>query len=130
MPVTFEKEFFELQIRTAQRVCKLSGQSLETTLLQYTNFYVRLGFGRKYDENYSGWRSYIDGVRKAVDVVDWTHQFYLRDLEGNTAPQTVARFGCFAYSQGNGLYGCTFAAVAPSSTHLWAVRLSCCDVPN
>jgi hypothetical protein len=45
----YSKEFFEIQLRFARKVAEVSPQSLENTLLHYTNFYIRFGLGRDFD---------------------------------------------------------------------------------
>ena len=47
--MVFGKDFFDLQISFAEAVRDLSGEPLESTLLDYTNLYVRLGLGRDFD---------------------------------------------------------------------------------
>jgi hypothetical protein len=94
----FAKEFFDLQFSFAERVHALSGIPLERALFDYTNFYVRFGFGRKFDFDHEAWQSYLAGLRGAEDSRDWTYRFYLREPEARTAPQLVATRGCFAYA--------------------------------
>jgi hypothetical protein len=96
--LVFPKEFFDLQFSFAERVQASSGMSLERALFEYTNFYVRFGCGRRFDDEHESWRAYVAGVRNASDGRDWTYRFYLRDPEATTAPPVVATFGCFSYA--------------------------------
>lgn len=94
--MVFCKGFFDLQFSFAERVRDLSGESLETALLNYTNFYVRFGLGRDLDADDAGWRRYLAGLPSADDAREWTYRYYLREPEAKTAPPTVATFGCFS----------------------------------
>lgn len=42
----YAKAFFDLQLEFAETVSALSGLPLARTVLEYTNFYIRFGFGR------------------------------------------------------------------------------------
>lgn len=94
----FSKDFFDLQVSFAQKICALSGRPLESALLDYTNFYVRLGLGRRYESQHPSWQAYLAGLRDAEDIRDWTYRFYLDDPEVSTMPPVVATFGCFSYA--------------------------------
>lgn len=93
----FRREFFDLQWACAERVSALAVIPLEQALLDYTNFYVRLGCGRDFDANHPTWRSYMNGLVAADDPRRWTYEFYLADAEVRTAPPLVATVGCFSY---------------------------------
>ena len=41
----YARAFFDLQLEFAETVSALSGQPLAETLLDYTNFYIRLALG-------------------------------------------------------------------------------------
>lgn len=98
----YPREFFDLQFTFAEKVCALSGMPLERGLLEYTNLYVRFGLGRAFDPEHPTWRAYIAGLREAEDGREWTHGFYLREPEANTAPPLAASFGCFSYAMKDG----------------------------
>lgn len=97
----YSKEFFDLQFTFAEKVRDLSGMPLESVLLDYTNFYVRFGLGRKFEPEHQTWQTYLAGLRDAEDVREWTYRFYLKDPEATTAPHLAATFGCFSYALGN-----------------------------
>lgn len=94
--MSYSRGFFDLQLRFARQVASLSGQPLERALLDYTNLYIRFGFGRDFDAGHPGWRRYVEGLERAPD---WTWDFY-RSLpeEAREAepPGVIARSGCFA----------------------------------
>ncbi len=97
--MAFAKDFFDLQFSFAESVRDLSGESLEAALLEYTNFYVRFGFGRDFKPDHEGWQRYIAGLRSAADGREWTYRFYLTEPEAKTGPRVVATFGCFSYAR-------------------------------
>lgn len=100
--VAFDKDFFDLQFSFAEIARELSGASLEAALLEYTNFYVRFGFGRSFDANHEGWQRYLAGLRTAADGRAWTYRVYLTELEAGAAPLVAATFGCFSYELRDG----------------------------
>jgi hypothetical protein len=95
----YSKEFFGLQIRFARAIAALSDMPIEQALLDYTNIYVRFGLGRAFDQSHPTWRCYINGLRKAADVCDWTYRFYLAQTEVSQTQSVVATFGCFSYAK-------------------------------
>lgn len=95
--MSYSKEFFDLQVRFARAVARLIGMPLEQALLDYTNFYVRFGLGRAFDQGHPAWRQYIDGLGQAADMSDWTYRFYLARAEDGRAKSTTTPFGCFSY---------------------------------
>jgi hypothetical protein len=98
----YSRNFFDLQFSFAETVRDLSDKSLEVALFEYTNFYVRFGFGRDFDAGHEGWQRYLAGLRKAEDGREWTYEFYLRDPEAKTAPVVAATCGCFSYALRDG----------------------------
>ena len=96
--MVYAREFFDLQFAFAERVQDLSGVPLQLALLEYTNLYVRFGFGRDFAVEHEGWQSYLTGLRDAGDGREWTYRCYLREAEARTAPAVAATFGCFSYA--------------------------------
>jgi hypothetical protein len=96
--VTYAKAFFDLQLRFAHKVTRLSGLPLARVLLEYTNLYARFGLGRDFDPAHPTWREYLAGLRDPNEYHEWTYRFYLKRPEAPTAPGVVATFGCFSYS--------------------------------
>ena len=95
----YGKAFFDLQLELARKVAALSGLPLSSAALDYTNFYIRFGLGRGFDENHPDWQRYAVGLRDSPDASDWTFRFYSRRPDAMAAPAVVATFGCFAYSR-------------------------------
>lgn len=98
----YARPFFDLQLAFAERMSSLSGVALERALLDYTNFYIRFGFGREFDSTHSGWREYADGLPGADDPSEWTYRFYTTRSRPVAPPGLVATVGCFAYARLDG----------------------------
>lgn len=97
--MVYAKALFDLQIDFAHKVAELARVPLACALLEYTNFYVSFGLGRDFGSTNSIWLRYLEGLRDAEDVKDWTYRFYLSRAGENAKPQTAATFGCFSYSR-------------------------------
>ncbi len=95
----FSKGFFDLQIRFACQVAKLSGMALEQALLDYTNLYVRFGLGRDFDASHPIWIDFVTGFLRSADRAEWTYRFFLSHELHPGPPSVVATFGCFSYAQ-------------------------------
>jgi hypothetical protein len=96
---TFAKGFFDLQLHFAQTVSALSGLPLPRAILEYTNFYIRLGSGRDFDPAHPTWQEYVAGLQATSDPREWTYRFYLRRPQAVVVPALVGTFGCFSYSR-------------------------------
>jgi hypothetical protein len=94
----YSKAFFDLQIRFAQTVAALIDIPIEKALLDYTNIYVRFALGRAFDQHHPIWRCYADGLKKPVDLCDWTYRCYLARTEVPSTRSTIATVGCFSYA--------------------------------
>ena len=96
--MSYPKRFFEINLRFAQKVADVSGQPLESTLLHYTNFYIRFGLGRDFAPTNSIWREYLEGLLQVEDTVEWTYGFYLKQQQQVTSKSHDSPFGCFSYT--------------------------------
>jgi len=94
----YAKGFFDLQLEFAEMVSALSGLPFARTVLEYTNFYIRFGFGRDFDPTHSRWREYLAGLLDTDDRQDWTYRFYMQQSHTVAPPGVVATFGCFSYA--------------------------------
>ena len=94
----YAKPFFDLQLRFAQTVARLSGMPLAQALLEYTNLYIRFGLGRDFDPAQPAWRDYVAGLQTAGDAGEWTYRFYLT-RPAAAPPGIVATRGCFSYAR-------------------------------
>ncbi len=93
------KDFFDLQMTFAEKVASLSGTSLEQSLLDYTNLYVRFGLGRDFDCRHPVWLEYLSGLANPVDLREWTYRFFLTRPRDIQPPSVAATFGCFSYAK-------------------------------
>jgi hypothetical protein len=100
--VIYAKAFFDLQLRFAEKVARLSGLPLARALLEYTNLYIRFGLGHDFDPAHPTWREYVGGLQDSNDGREWTYRFYLRRPDAMAAPAIVATFGCFSYARSGG----------------------------
>lgn len=94
----YGKEFFDLQLEFARRIVEISDIPLERAVLDYTNVYIRLAIGRSFSPEHPVWLDYLDGLKAADDVGEWTYRFCLGRPEGEP-PDLVATFGCFSYAR-------------------------------
>jgi hypothetical protein len=97
--VIYAKAFFDLQLRFAETVTRLSGMPRARALLEYTNLYIRFGLGHGFDPGHPAWREYLAGLGTARDIGEWTYAFYSRRPDTRAAPSVVATFGCFSYAR-------------------------------
>ncbi len=68
--------FFDLQIRFADAVAQVGHMSIEETLLNFTNIYIRL-IGRSFDPAHPVWQAYLQGLRQVPERALWTHAYRL-----------------------------------------------------
>lgn len=93
----YSVEFFDLQIRFAQKVAELSGKPLAEAVGCYTNIYVRLAMGQRLDPSNAVWQGYLAGLTAASDRAAWTHEVHLRRLDIHAGPTPAMTVGCFSY---------------------------------
>lgn len=98
----YPKKFFEINLRFACKVSEITQESIESTLLPYTNLYIRFGIGRDFDVNHPIWQEYLEGFHQAVDNTEWTYRFYLKRQQQISSPPHDLSFGCFSYTIING----------------------------
>lgn len=96
--MNYPKRFFEINLRFAQRIAEVTGQSFESTLLHYTNFYIRFGLGRDFAATNSAWQTYVEGLPQVEDAAEWTYRFYLKRQEQVAPNSHDSLFGCFSYA--------------------------------
>ncbi|PWB19141.1 MULTISPECIES: hypothetical protein [unclassified Comamonas] len=98
--MAYAKEFFDLQIYFARKIAVLANLKLETALLDYTNFYVRLVGGRDFDPHHPRWMAYIAGLKDHPDLGAWTYHVYTQRPHLDRPDSVIATFGCFSYALG------------------------------
>lgn len=99
-PAYLSPEYVDVQVRFATRVAEVSGLPLADTLLRYTNFFRRMGFGvPSQDAPPDDWRALVMGMdaRSHEERVKLVHDalFARGDGASVTLPGRI-QFGCFA----------------------------------
>lgn len=75
----YSKEFFALQLSYAHNLARRFRRNLRDILFNYTTFSrsIDITAERPFDQSNPVWKTYIKGLRKAVDDAEWTHVYYL-----------------------------------------------------
>jgi hypothetical protein len=124
----YSVEFFDLQLRFAQRVAELLGRPFRETVGCYTNLYVRLAMGQRLDASNADWQRYLAGLIVAPEPVTWTHAVHLRRLHLHSGPTPARTEGCFSYELVGAdrvrLHFHAAGAQAPLSPESYGERLS------
>ena len=93
----YSVEFFDLQLRFAQKVAELSGLAVGEAVGCYTNIYVRLAMGQRLDANNPEWQRYLAGLVGAPERAAWTHEVHRQRLPLQAGPRPAATVGRFSY---------------------------------
>ena len=93
MSMDLSPAFFDLQLRFADSIVRVSHLSFEEALLNFTNLYLQF-IGRSFDPVHPVWQAYLAGLRQAKDRALWTYTFYQRSRELHSPSLS----GCFHYS--------------------------------
>ena len=94
----FSVEFFELQLRFAERVAELGEVSLAQAVESHTNIRVRLAMGQLPDAGKADWRDYLARLATAHDKAAWTHAVHVGRLHLSAGPALTHVEGCFSYA--------------------------------
>jgi hypothetical protein len=92
----YPRRFFEINVLFALKIAEVSDQALEGALFNYTVLYRRFGLGQDRNPAHPTWQAYLNGLRRAPDLTDWTYQFYLAQPQADV-PSGQPDFGCFSY---------------------------------
>ncbi len=96
--MAYAREFYELNLYFARKVCQVANIPYEQALINYTNLYIRFGLGPAIDQFHPTWQEYLRGLAIASDQGDWTYSF-ATERAGSDTPVADGRiFGCFSYS--------------------------------
>lgn len=96
--MNYPKRFFEINLRFAQKVSEVSETPLESSLLLYTNFYIRFGLGRDFAATNLIWQEYLEGLHQVEDTAEWTYRFYLKRQQQVAPKSHNSPFGCFSFT--------------------------------
>jgi hypothetical protein len=94
----YSKEFFDLQLRFAEKVTQLSQQPLTETIANYTACYPLFNLGTNFDWEHPVWKDYLAGLNQAADIGEWTYQVYQHQREKEPVSDEQKQFGCFSYN--------------------------------
>jgi len=90
-----ESGFFALQIAFARRVARLAGRPFAEALLDATNLYRRLGFGRDFDPTHAAWNAFVAGLGEADDAAEFALAFHRGRRGAASETPLAASVGCF-----------------------------------
>jgi hypothetical protein len=88
------RDWFDLQLRFAERAAAITGLSLDEALLRYTALYHRMGLGYTFDPAAAVWQEYLRDLHAASDRASFTAAF----CAAHSSPAPVGPFGCFSYT--------------------------------
>jgi hypothetical protein len=94
----YSVEFFELQLRFAERVADLSGVPFVEAVGCYTNLYVRLAMGQRLDASNADWQRYLAGLLASPEQAAWTQSIHLQRLHLRSGSTSAWTEGCFSYA--------------------------------
>ena len=98
----YSKEFFDLQLRFAEKAAQLTRQPLSETIANYTAFYVLFNLGTHLDWEHPVWKDYVAGLNPADDIGEWTYQIYRQQRQKEPVSDGQKTWGCFAYNYHQG----------------------------
>ncbi|GER90060.1 hypothetical protein KDW_42220 [Dictyobacter vulcani] len=93
MSIDLSAAFFDLQLRFADAMVRVSDLSFDEVVLNFTNLYLQF-IGRSFDPTHPVWQAYLAGLKQAPERATWTYDFYQRRRDSH-APSP---YGCFHYS--------------------------------
>ena len=93
----YSVQFFDLQLRFAQRIAEVLSKPFGEAVGSYTNLYVRLAMGPRLDASNAVWRRYLCGLLAASEPAAWTHEVHLQRLHLHAGPKPIRTEGCFSY---------------------------------
>lgn len=98
------RDYFDLQLRFAQKISEVGQIPLTDAVALYTNFHRRFGLGSIKGESYATeWTRYTQGLvglPAHAQMVSWTQAYFLQSPE-ETLPSEDCEFGCFSCSPSN-----------------------------
>lgn len=88
------RDWFDLQLRCAERAAAIAGLSIAAAVLRFTVIYQRLGLGYTFDAEAPRWREYLRGLAGADDRAAYTAAC----CAPFNQPPATSPFGCFSYT--------------------------------
>lgn len=93
MSIDLSAGYFDLQLRFAKNIARVSYFSFEEAILNFTNIYLQC-LGRSFDTTHPAWQTYLEGLHQVSDQAHWTFAFY----ENRREMAFLSPFGCFQYA--------------------------------
>lgn len=93
MSIDLSPAFFDVQLRFANSITRVSLFSFEEAIFRFTNIYLQF-LDRSFDPAHSVWQTYLEGLRLASDQALWTYTFYERRRQSVSS----SPYGCFQYT--------------------------------
>jgi hypothetical protein len=91
-------EHFSLQLQFAQRAAEISGMPLEQAIMEYTQFWRRVGNeGWSFDPNIPSWQELIARVDSGEPADTVAYNLYSRNLGTTDSEKSKVYFGCFRF---------------------------------
>ena len=100
----YSRDFFAIQVQYAQKLADKFGRALEDILFDYTTLTRSFDLiAAPYDQTNPVWQEYLAGLKQAVNLTDYTYNFYLSHKERDIFPTDETfhghlLFGCFYFS--------------------------------
>jgi hypothetical protein len=98
----YVKEFFDLQLRFAEKAAQLTGQPLSQTIANYTAYYVMFNLGTHLDWEHPVWKDYVVGIKRVDNIGEWTYQVYQLQQGKEPVSEQQKLWGCFGYDYHQG----------------------------
>jgi hypothetical protein len=90
--INLSPAFFDIQLRFAGSITRVSHFSFEEAIFRFTNIYLQC-LGRSFDPVHPDWQIYLNGLRQTSDQALWTYAFY--ESRKKHIPPSLN--GCFQY---------------------------------
>ena len=92
MSIDLSPAFFDLQLRFADQIARVSNLSFEEALFSFTNTYFQC-LSQPFDPTYLAWQVYLEELRRTPDKASWTFTFY----ENRREAAAPSAYSCFQY---------------------------------
>ena len=75
--LNLSREFVAVQLDFARRMAELSGESLENTMIDFTQIRTLMSIRvtREDADKVEAWRTFVDGLLAAEDPDEWAYRF-------------------------------------------------------
>jgi len=96
--MAYSKDYFELQLKFAEKVSKISKQTLAEVLLNYTSFYKTFRIeGWEFNVKDPTWTIFINHLQESDEPLETIYEFYLKQINKKALKNEKKMFGCFSY---------------------------------